>query len=62
MVSALGGLSKDSGTLRRRLGRSYQGDRVCGTSSLMYNAGSNLRLFRSDFHNQRNGDTFKGIL
>lgn len=42
---ALGGLSKESVVLWRRVGRSAQGGRLCGTSILVYNTGGNTRLF-----------------
>lgn len=58
----LGGLSKGSLVLFGGdwVGQVKMGD--CGTSILMYNAGSDLRLFQSDFHDQRTGDTFKSVV
>lgn len=55
---ALGSLSKDFVTLEE-LGQVRSRGRLCDTSILMYNAGSNLRLFRSNFYNQRTDGTFK---
>lgn len=41
------------------LGQVRSRGRLCNTSILMYNAGSNLKLFRSNFYNQRTDGTFK---